>query len=58
MAAYRAGCLSQLGIYGISTGSDEMKQPNGKRRTGSNFTADEGFLHDKFLQQLSCADPQ
>jgi len=45
MAAYRTGCLSQFGIYGISTGSDEIKQPNGKRRTGSKFTADAGFLH-------------
>lgn len=33
MAANRIECLSQLGIYGISTCSDEITQPNGKRRT-------------------------
>jgi hypothetical protein len=56
MAAYRTGCVSQLGIYGISTRSDEIRQPNGKRRKGSKFTADAVFLRDKFLQELPCAE--
>jgi hypothetical protein len=56
MVAYRTGCLSQLGIYGISTRSDEIKQPTGKKRTGSKFTADAGFLHEKLLQLLLCAE--